>query len=184
MGIFDKMLDVMKLNDYEDEEYDEEYDDLEDEYEEPERKGLFFKKTGTDDVDEPEEAAEPAQPARLKVKSQGGSSASSKITPIRTRRSGSMEVCVIKPTTFEDSREISETLLANRTVILNVEGLDLQLTQRIIDFVSGSCYAINGNLQRVGNCIFVVTPQAVDLSGDFNELVGAFDLSAIQTAGF
>ena len=45
-----------------------------------------------------------------------------------------MEVCVIKPTSIEDGREITETLLANRTVVLNLEGLDVDIAQRIIDF--------------------------------------------------
>ena len=59
-----------------------------------------------------------------------------------------MEVCVIKPTSVEDAREITETLLNNRTVVLNLEGLDLEIGQRIIDFTSGSCFAIDGNLQE------------------------------------
>ena len=94
-----------------------------------------------------------------------------------------MEVCIIKPQSFEDASQISETLLANRTVILNMEGLDLSLAQRIIDFISGSCYAINGNLQKVSNYIFIVTPAAVDISGDLQQLAGAFDFAGIQ-AGF
>ena len=44
-----------------------------------------------------------------------------------------MEVCVIKPNSVEDAREITETLLSGRTVILNLEGLDLEVAQRIID---------------------------------------------------
>ena len=94
---------------------------------------------------------------------------------------GGMEVCVIKPSSFDDAREISETLLANHTVILNMEGIDLALAQRIIDFISGSCYAIDGNLQKVSNYIFIVTPSDVDISGDLQEIMNAFDFSGIQT---
>ena len=64
------------------------------------------------------------------------------------KQGNGMEVCVIKPTNVEDAREITETLLLNRTVVLNVEGLDVDIAQRIIDFTSGSCFAINGNLQK------------------------------------
>ena len=46
-----------------------------------------------------------------------------------------MEVCVIKPTSVEDAREITETLLRNRTVVLNLEGIDLEIGQRIIDYL-------------------------------------------------
>ena len=56
---------------------------------------------------------------------------------------------MIKPTSIEDGREITETLLANRTVVLNLEGLDVDIAQRIIDFTSGSCFAISGNLQKI-----------------------------------
>ena len=64
------------------------------------------------------------------------------MTPMR--RSGrrpqaaGMEVCVIKPSSVDDAREITETLLSGRTVILNLEGLDLEIAQRIIDFTSGA----------------------------------------------
>ena len=92
-----------------------------------------------------------------------------------------MEVCVIKPTSFEDAREIAETLLADRTVILNMEGMDLGLAQRIIDFISGSCFAIDGNLQKISNYIFIVTPSAVDISGDLQGIMDAFDFSGLQT---
>lgn len=92
-----------------------------------------------------------------------------------------MEVCVIKPTSVEDAREITETLLNNRTVVLNLEGIDLEIGQRIIDFTSGSCFAINGNLQKISNYIFIVTPSSVDISGDFQSIMDAFDVSSLQT---
>lgn len=99
-----------------------------------------------------------------------------------------MEVCVIKPTSVEDGREISDTLLAGRAVILNLEGLQVSIAQRIIDFSSGACYSINGNLQKVSNYIFVITPESVEISGDFQELMtssgtNGFDVTAYRSAG-
>ena len=91
-----------------------------------------------------------------------------------------MEVCVIKPKSMEDAREITDTLLSNRTVVLNVEGLNLEIAQRIIDFTSGSCYAISGNLQKISNYIFIITPPNVDISGDFLNIADAFDASSIK----
>ena len=89
---------------------------------------------------------------------------------------------MIKPQSFEDAGDIAETLLAGRTVILNMEGLDLALAQRLIDFISGSCYAIDGNLQRISNYIFVVTPHAVELTGDLQEIVDSFGFAGLQTS--
>ncbi|HJA31548.1 MAG TPA: cell division protein SepF, partial [Candidatus Eisenbergiella pullicola] len=108
----------------------------------------------------------------------------SKVTPMRQsqRRTGlgGMEVCVIKPTSIEDEREITDTLLANRTVVLNMEGLDLDIAQRILDFASGSCYAISGRLQKISHFIFIITPASVDISGDFQEILsGSLDVKEI-----
>ena len=88
---------------------------------------------------------------------------------------------MIKPTTVEDAREITETLLANRTVVLNLEGLDVDIAQRIIDFTSGSCFAISGNLQKISHYIFIITPASVDISGDFQDILsGSFDVPIDQ----
>ena len=88
-----------------------------------------------------------------------------------------MEVCVIKPTSVDDAREITETLLANRTVVLNLEGLDVNIAQRIIDFASGSTFAIDGSLQKISHYIFILTPSSVDISGDIQGYFdGAFDM--------
>lgn len=163
MGMFDKILDVMRLSDDED-DYEDEYDDIEEE-EEPKH----TKKAARNEVEE-----EPERPRAF-----------ANITPMRggkkTTTSAGMKVCVIKPTSFEDTREIAETLLAERTVILNMEGIDLALAQRIIDFISGACYAIDGNLQKVSNYIFILTPHSVDITGDLQGIMEAFDFSGIQT---
>ena len=128
MGVMDKFLDALHLNS-EEEDYDD--DDFYDEGEiidNTVRKPMKIVRN-EDDYDEPVE--------RVRKSSQ-------KVTPIRAvkRAPGNgMEVCVIKPTSVEDAREITETLLANRTVVLNLEGLDVEIAQRIIDFSSGSTYA-------------------------------------------
>ena len=163
MGVMDKFLTYMKFND-EDNEYDDEYDE-EDPVVDNKAKNASFKESAAFD-DEPE--IPKAKP-------------SNKVTQIRqTRRvvnpGTSMEVCVIKPTSVEEAREITETLLANRTVVLNLEGLDVDVAQRIIDFTSGSCFAIDGNLQKISHYIFIITPASVDVSGDFQDIFGgAFD---------
>lgn len=169
MGVFDKFLNIMKLNDddYDDDDF---YDDdlYEDDYEEKPRRSFFGKKgSSKDDYDDFDaEDNKKYQPA----------SSSSKVTPMRQPASrkahASMEVCVVKPTSVDDSREISETLLAGRTVILNLEGMDLEIAQRIIDFISGATFAISGNLQRISSYIFLVTPTNVDISGDLQDLLG------------
>ncbi len=170
MSVMDRLLSYMKLNG--DEDYDDEYDDDEyDDYEEPETKvsKLTSRRAKSASAEEEEERPRKSSP---------------KITPIKQARrsSGSgMEVCVIKPTSIEDGREITETLLANRTVVLNLEGLDVDIAQRIIDFTSGSCFAISGNLQKISQYIFIITPASVDISGDFQDIFnGSVDVPGIR----
>ncbi|MDF2906633.1 MAG: hypothetical protein K0R34_1954 [Herbinix sp.] len=102
-------------------------------------------------------------------------STASKVVPIRTTPKG-LEVCIMKPTSFEDSQEICDMLLTGRATVINLEGFDDKLAQRTMDFISGSVYAINGKLHRISNAIFIVSPDTVDISGDY------FDL--IQESGF
>lgn len=166
MGVLDKFLDAIKLSDDDEYEDDDFFDDeFDDDYEdEKPKKGLFKKEKPAYDDDE--EEFEIKKPAR----------SNSKVTPMRQparRNAPAMEVCVIKPNNMDDSREITETLLSGRTVILNLEGLDLEDAQRIIDFISGAAFAIDGNLQKISNSTFLVTPAHVDISGDLQDLLGA-----------
>ena len=167
MSVIDKFLDVMKLGgDEYDDDYDD-YDDFDDDYDDKPKKGLFKhkKEDGDSDVED--------EPVKNKPQ---------KVTPIRAaRRSGNgMEVCVIKPNGFNDSKEVVETLLSNRTVVLNFEGLDVDVAQRIIDFTSGACLAIDGNLQKVSGFIFLATPKSVDISGDLQDILsGSIDIPSV-----
>ncbi len=175
MGVLDKFLNMMKLDD----DYDEEDDlfDDEDEYDdyEPKQKKSFFKK----DKEEYDDFDLQSEHKR------NTPATSNKVTPMRQngqKRAANMEVCVIKPTAVDDAREITETLLSGRTVILNLEGLDLEIAQRIIDFTSGATFAISGNLQKISNYIFLVTPTNVEISGDLQDLLNSsFDVPSIRT---
>ena len=170
MALMDKFLNFMKLNDEEDDLYDDD-DYLDDEEDVEPAPKKFTKPKAVKDEEEYYEDKAPKKAVQPKV------------TPIRQvsarKLPGSgMEVCVIKPSSVEaDGREITDTLLANRTVVLNLEGLDMDVAQRIIDFTSGSCYAISGNLQKISHYIFIVTPSSVDISGDLQDVFNdAFDL--------
>ena len=89
------------------------------------------------------------------------------------RRGSGMEVSLIKPTSLDDAKEICDYLLAGKAVVLNMEGIHTETAQRIIDFTSGSTYSMNGNLQKISNYIFIATPDSVELSGDFQDILSA-----------
>ena len=111
MGVVDKLLNVMKLSDMEDEYDGEDYYDDDEPVENIKKAPVIHR----------EDTYEDEKPAK-KV--------SQKVTPIRSvkRAPGpGMEVCVIKPTSVDDAREITETLLNNQTVVLNLENLDVEI---------------------------------------------------------
>lgn len=183
MGVLDKFLSIMKLDDGDDEYDEDEFfddDEYDDDYEEKPKRSLFHKSTKDSDKDF-DENDEEEYTAPVKQKS---SFSNNKVTPMRqpARKTTRMEVCVIKPTNVDDSREVTETLLSGRTVILNLEGLDLEVAQRLIDFTSGATFAIDGNLQKISNYIFLITPANVDISGDLQDLLNtSFDVPSIKT---
>ena len=210
MGVLDKFLDAIKLNDdYDDDgfldddllEGEDDEDFLDDDFEDKPKKKFFDKFTKKkdfsededfDDFDEKPLKSESRQTSSLKqptasaaakaparqerAERQTRPAASSKITPMRSSRKASqgpnMEVCVIKPSSMEDTREIADTLVDNSTVILNLEGIDVELAQRIIDFTSGACYSLGGSLQKVSSYIFVLGPYNVDITGDLQNILG------------
>ncbi len=165
MSLLGKFMDTMRLNDDEDDDYflDDDYED-----EKPSKKGFFSRSTGS--YEEEEEDEEPA--ARPKFLSRGN--ANSKVVPMRR----GMEVSLVRPTSMEDSKDICDYLLAGKAVVLNMEGIHTEVAQRIIDFASGATYSMNGNLQKISNYIFIATPESVELSGDFQDLLSAGTLDA------
>lgn len=169
MGVMDKFIKYMTFNDEEDDYPEDDY--FVDESEEEERIQAPRKNTKLIAVEQEEET----QPKRVATSTNKVTSIRQNTNSARKVSNNGMEVCVIRPTSVEDAREITDTLLSNRTVVLNLEGIDMEVAQRIIDFTSGSCFAINGNLQKISNYIFIITPASVDISGDFQDIFsGAF----------
>lgn len=167
-----KFLGMFSLtDDYDDDDEDFDEDDYDDEEEETPR----FKSKKKEKSRKEEYDSEP--PARMEKKNN--------VLPYnrKTNKSTGMSVCVIKPNSLEDGREISDTLVSGRAVLLNLEDVDGDMAQRIIDFTSGACYSMGGNLQKVSTFIFVVTPSSVDIEGDFQDLISSAAASSSGTSG-
>jgi len=105
----------------------------------------------------------------------------SKVVPLKTTSSG-LEVCVMKPKSLEDSQDICDVLLSNCVAIVNLEDNELALSQRIMDFISGAVYSINGKLFQISNLIFITAPGSVDVSGDYNDILAqsGFDVPILK----
>ncbi len=166
MSFIGNIMKNMRVNPDDDYDLDDDYE-FEDGYDDepqPQRGGFFSKKSSDEDEYEDEKPARPTLFMRKQPQAQPSK--------------GGMEVTMIKPTSMDDSRDICDYLLDGKAVVLNMEGLHMEIAQRIIDFTSGAAYSMNGNLQKISNYIFIATPQNVELSGDFqNILAGNSDMN-------
>ncbi len=77
-----------------------------------------------------------------------------------------LQVVLVKPERFDDASSIADHLNSKRTVVLNLESTNKDVSRRLVDFLSGVAYANNGQLKRVANSTFIITPYNVDIMGD------------------
>ena len=77
-----------------------------------------------------------------------------------------LQVVLVKPERFDDASTIADQLNAKRTVVLNLESTNKEVSRRLIDFLSGVAYANNGQIKRVATSTFIITPYNVDIMGD------------------
>ena len=165
MSLLNKLMELTRLNEEDDDDYFLDDDDYEDE--KPARRSVFSRSGRNEEEEEEEEPA--ARPRFMGTNRNTG-----KVVPMRR----SMEVTMIKPTSMEDSKEICDYLLSGKAVVLNMEGIHTEVAQRIIDFTSGATYSMRGNLQKISSYIFIATPDSVELSGDFQDLLSGGGLGA------
>lgn len=78
---------------------------------------------------------------------------------------------VSKPKSFSECQDISDILVGGTAVVINLEGFDDEIAQRIMDFVSGTVYAINGTLNTIATRIYLVSPESISISGDVETLL-------------
>ena len=77
-----------------------------------------------------------------------------------------LQVVLVKPERFDDASAVADHLNAKRTVVLNLESTSKDIARRLVDFLSGVAYANNGQIKRVANSTFIITPYTVDIMGD------------------
>lgn len=81
----------------------------------------------------------------------------------------SSEVYVIRPQEFDDAQTVSDFLKAGKTIVINMEGVQLDPAQRIIDFIGGACYGLGGDLRAISSNIFIAAPNNIEVSGDLRD---------------
>ena len=164
-GLFGKIKDFVGLNDPADYEYEyeevegEEYQNLyEEENSEPEAIAAPIP---------PEEAPRP--PARRRVRERvlstdTGMVSMNNVIGMPGAMNGMSEVLVMEPRTFEEMPQAIQALRERKSVVLNLTIMDPDQAQRAVDFVAGGTYAMDGHQERIGESIFLFTPNCVQVS--------------------
>lgn len=145
--------------------------------------GKFKELIGIEEVEEDEDFEEEAaaekkpevrqnsfvQPAPVKeikdnrvVNMQSNTSSMNRIT-------SQFKMVVIEPKSFDESPRLVDNLKAKKPVIINLEKLESDTARKIFDFLSGATYALNGNVQKIANNIFVFVPENVDVTSSVDQ---------------
>lgn len=143
MGLMDKLQHMMGMPDDEFyDEYDEEMDEVA-----PEPQAAPSAYSEQDDLSFME-----STPKRNKV--------------VNIHATTQLQVVLVKPEHFEDASTIADHLNAKRTVVLNLEAASKEISRRLIDFLSGVAYANEGQIKKVANCTYIITPYNVGIMGE------------------
>ncbi|MCD8020618.1 MAG: cell division protein SepF [Clostridiales bacterium] len=163
----EKFLNMMTLNDSEEgtDEFDEEYDEITDENNE------------NVDYEEEEMGETPKKPIlsfrRKKVEKEeeeeGTQESEGRVIPFNGRQEEGEVVKVIKPQEFNEAQIVAEFLKDGKTIVVNLEGIEISQAQRIIDFIGGASFAVDGSLKAISNNIFIVAPGNIEVSGDLRD---------------
>ncbi|MBR2100879.1 MAG: cell division protein SepF [Eubacterium sp.] len=149
MGFFDKVKDI--LNEDDDSDFEEFYDDGASSFNRASRSS----KTVEPPVYEKEERTSERSARRQK---------SDKVVNINT--TAQFQVVLVKPERYEEAAAIADHLNTKRSVVLNLESTNRDIARRLLDFLSGVAYANNGQIKRVANSTYIITPYNVDVMGD------------------
>ncbi|CAA9493903.1 MAG: FIG021292: hypothetical protein [uncultured Solirubrobacteraceae bacterium] len=83
-----------------------------------------------------------------------------------TRNGGDVRVHLVHPKSFNDAQQIADKFKESVPVILNLQGVETDLSKRLIDFASGLTYALDGGMQRIADKVFMLTPRNVEISAE------------------
>lgn len=80
-----------------------------------------------------------------------------------------LKVVVVTPESFDEAKDIAEHLKQKKPVVINLEGVEKDIARRIVDFLSGAVYSLDGNIQKISTGIFLIAPYNVGIMGDFKD---------------
>ncbi len=113
--------------------------------------------------------AEPAKPFVPALDDDYAEFGGKKNKVVKIHTTAQLKLVVIQPESFEEAKDIAIHLKSKKPVVMNLEMVDRDVQRRIVDFLSGAVYALDGNIQKVSNGIFLIAPYNVGIMGDFKD---------------
>lgn len=89
--------------------------------------------------------------------------------------SSKSKIVLYEPRVYSDAKDVAQNLLQNKAVVINFSRMEDSSARRIVDFITGTVYALNGEIQRIGDKIFLATPPKFVTDGKISELVDKKD---------
>jgi cell division inhibitor SepF len=83
----------------------------------------------------------------------------------------SSKVVLCEPRTYNEAQEIADHVVNRKAVVLNLQRVDHQQAKRIVDFLSGTVYALNGDIQKLGSQTFLCAPDNIELTGNITDMI-------------
>ena len=158
---------------YDDDDYDD-YDEELDDYEEPAQEPAPRTRRPSPFASTSAPAAT-AAPAAAAAPSVSAASAPSFGGQVLNMNAGKQEVVLFHAKTFDDAAKAADELCKRKAVILNMENVDKALTRRVVDFLSGAVYALDGRVKKVAQSTYLFCPHNMDVVGDLESLQPEFD---------
>ena len=109
-----------------------------------------------------------------------------KVVPMQqTQQANAIKMVISQPTSFEQSDEICSFLKERKSVIVNLEYVNKEVARRIVDFISGGVYALDGYIQKVSNSIFLVAPSNYEITNEMarEEMKSKLSVSWLKNNG-
>lgn len=97
------------------------------------------------------------------------------VVHLQSVTNNSAKVVLVEPRVYAEAQEIADQLKNRRSVVVNLQRIERDAAKRIVDFLSGTVYAIGGDIQKVGSDIFLCTPDNVEVSGNISEMLQESD---------
>lgn len=131
-------------------------------------KTFFFLDDEYDDREEEYIEEEPEQPKQ--PQSQRQQAQKNNIVSLQSVQKSS-KVVLIEPRVYAEAQDIADQLKNRRAVVVNLQRIDREQAKRIVDFLSGTVYAIGGDIQKIGTDIFLCTPDNIEVSGNISQIM-------------